>query len=219
MPSATDAVSTRGPVTDTTPERHDARFAPRDVEPGRARWGLAAAWAAFTIGLLYAAVSVYWGLGGTGLLDTVGGSLAKLGSRHDAGVIAAVWGAAVLKLIAAALPVLAVRHRGRSRRDRNLWALTWIAAGVLILYGLAFTVAGLLVQTGAIHASSTADHRALAWHAYLWDPWFLIWGLLIAAALLLSGRARSLEQSRRSVRPPKQLPPHPPSRGHGQPPG
>jgi Protein of unknown function (DUF3995) len=198
MPSATEAVSSRGAVTETTSQRRDARFAPRVVvEPDRARWGLAAVWAAFTVGLLYAAVSVYWGLGGMWLLDTVGGSLAKLGRRRDAGVITAVWGAAVLKLIAAALPALAVRYRGRSRRDRNLWALTWIVAGVLIVYGLVFTVAGLLVQTGVIHASSTADHRALAWHAYLWDPWFLIWGLLIAAALLLSGRTRSLGESRR----------------------
>jgi hypothetical protein len=150
-----------------------------------------AAWGAFTIGLLYAAVSVYWGLGGTWLLDTVGGSLAKLGRDRSAGVIAAVWAAAVAKLIAAVLPVLAVRHRGRSRRDRTLWALTWIAACVLIVYGLVLTVVGLMVQTGVIHASSTADHRALAWHAYLWDPWFLIWGLTIAAALLLSGRAQA----------------------------
>jgi len=31
-----------------------------------------------------------------------------------------------------------------------------------------------------------ADHRALAWHAYLWDPWFLVWGVLVTAALLRS---------------------------------
>ena len=24
------------------------------------------------------------------------------------------------------------------------------------------------------------------WHAYPWDPWFLLWGLLIATALLRS---------------------------------
>ena len=28
-----------------------------------------------------------------------------------------------------------------------------------------------------------ADRRALTWHAYLWDPWFLLWGLLVLAAL------------------------------------
>ena len=175
-------------MTETTSGRHDERCAPGAVEPDIARWGLAVAWAACAVGLLYAAISVYWVLGGTWLLDTVGGSLAKLGRAHSAGVIAAVWGAAALKLIAAVLPLLAVHHRGSSRRDHGLWVLAWIAAGVLIVYGLVFTAAGLLVQTDVIHASSTADHRALAWHAYLWDPWFLIWGLLIAAALLLSGR-------------------------------
>jgi hypothetical protein len=164
---------------------------------GRARTGLTAAWAACTVGLLYAAVSVYWGLGGTWLLDTVGGSLAKPGRAHEAGLMAAVWGAAALKLIAAVLPLLAVRHPGSSSRDRKLWVLAWIAAGVLSLYGLVLTATGLLVQTGVIHASSNADHRALAWHAYLWDPWFLVWGLLIAAALLLSGRARGARHSPR----------------------
>jgi hypothetical protein len=155
------------------------------------------AWTACAVGLLYAAVSVYWGLGGTWLLDAVGGSLAKLGRDHSAAVIAAVWAAATLKLIAAALPVLAVLHRGRSRRGRGLWALSWVAAGVLIVYGSVLTSVGLLVQSGVITASSTADHRALAWHAYLWDPWFLIWGLLIGAALLLSRRAPSPGESQR----------------------
>jgi hypothetical protein len=181
-------------VTGTTSDRGQA--AGKSGGSGRARAGLTAAWAACTLGLLYTAVSVYWGLGGTWLLDTVGGSLAKHGA-HSAGLLIAVWGAAVLKLIAAMLPLLAIRHRGSSPRDRRLWVLAWIAAGVLIFYGLVLTGTGLLVQSGVIHASSNADHRALAWHAYLWDPWFLIWGLLIASALRLSGRARDPQHSRR----------------------
>ena len=40
-------------------------------------------------------------------------------------------------------------------------------------------------KAGAITADPSADYRALAWHAYLWDPWFLIWGLL---TLLLVSR-------------------------------
>jgi hypothetical protein len=51
------------------------------------------------------------------------------------------------------------------------------------IYGLVLTLVGMLVEAGAIHLSAGADHRALAWHAYLWDPWFLIWGLLVAGAL------------------------------------
>jgi hypothetical protein len=55
---------------------------------------------------------------------------------------------------------------------------------VLILYGLVLTAVGLVVQAGVVHPSRNADWRALDWHAYLWDPWFLVWGLLIAGALL-----------------------------------
>jgi hypothetical protein len=54
--------------------------------------------------------------------------------------------------------------------------LAWIEAGILTIYGLVLTTAGLFVQAGIVSAASKADHRALAWHAYLWDPWFLAWG-------------------------------------------
>lgn len=141
-------------------------------------------WAALIVGLLYAAVSVYWGLGGAWLLDTIGGSLERQGRAGDAGVMLAVWAAVVAKTTAAVLPVIALRGRSKPTRARAARALAWAAAAILTVYGLVLTAAGLLVQGGIIQASATADHRALAWHAYLWDPWFLIWGLLIVAALL-----------------------------------
>jgi hypothetical protein len=162
----------------------------------RADPGLGLAWAACVVGVLYAAVSVYWGLGGTWLVDTVGGSLAKAGRAHSAGVILAVWAAAVLKLIAAVLPVLALGAIVGFARRHQAWILAWIAAAILILYGLVLTVVGLLVQTGVIHSSRHADHKALAWHAYLWDPWFLVWGLLIAAALVRGRRGETPAFSR-----------------------
>jgi len=43
--------------------------------------------------------------------------------------------------------------------------MTWIEAAVLTTYGFGLTAVGLLVQAYVIHASATADHRALAWHA------------------------------------------------------
>ncbi|HEX4091833.1 MAG TPA: DUF3995 domain-containing protein [Trebonia sp.] len=150
--------------------------------------GLGAAWAAFAVGVLYAAISVYWGAGGTWLLDTVGSSLAKPGHNASALVVLAVWLAVALKVIAAVLPLLAVgAYTSVSARwPRPIRLLTWIEAAILIIYGLVLTTVGLLVQAGVIGTSANADHRALEWHAYLWDPWFLVWGLLVAAALLRS---------------------------------
>ncbi len=62
--------------------------------------------------------------------------------------------------------------------------LAWVEAAVLTGYGLVMTAGGLLVVAGAVSVSAAADHRAQAWHAYVWDPWFLICGLLVGGALL-----------------------------------
>ena len=151
--------------------------------------GAGAAWAAFAVGLLYAAVSLYWGLGGSWLLDTVGASLTQAGRSASALVVIAVWCAVGLKLIASVLPLSAagaVAPGSLLRWRRRIRALTWIEAAILTIYGLIWTAAGLLVQAGVIATSASADHRALAWHAYLWDPWFLVWGVLVTAALLRS---------------------------------
>lgn len=149
---------------------------------------LAVAWAAMILGLLYAAVSVYWGLGGTALLDTVGGSLERGGRAGDPAVFLVLWAAVVLKIVAAFLPLLVIYRLGSPKWRRLVVVLTWIEAAILVLYGLVLTTVGLMVQFGVIAASATADHRALAWHAYFWDPWFLVWGLTVAAVLLRTRR-------------------------------
>jgi hypothetical protein len=50
------------------------------------------------------------------------------------------------------------------------------AAVVLVLYGGVLTLIGLLLQAEIVHASAHANHKSLRWHAFLWDPWFLVWG-------------------------------------------
>jgi hypothetical protein len=160
--------------------------------------GLRAAQAAFAVGLLYAAISVYWGAGGTWLLDTVGSGLGK-GHGGSALVVFAVWLAVGLKVIAAVLPLLAVTadtSTGSLTRARLIRMLTWIEAVILTGYGLVLTAVGLLGQAGVVAASAGADHRALEWHAYLWDPWFLVWGVLVTAALLRSRRLITGTRSR-----------------------
>jgi ABC-type uncharacterized transport system YnjBCD permease subunit len=155
--------------------------------------GLTAGWAACAVGLAYVAISVYWGVGGTWLLATVGASLVK--GNAGAGIEFAVWAAVVLKAIAAFLPLLALGAlfpalAGHPRWKRWLRRLTWIEAVILTAYGLVLTAADLLAQSGVIAPSASTDHRALRWHAYLWDPWFLIWGLLVTIALVQTRRRR-----------------------------
>ncbi len=153
------------------------------------RRGTLAAVGALVIGLAYAAISAYWALGGTWLLDTVGIALSKPGQSGRTAALLTGWAAAVVKAIAAVLPLLAVggwtlvADQGWLRPVR---VLAWIEAVILTGYGLVLTVTGLLVQAGIVAAAADADHRALRWHAYLWDPWFLVWGILVVIALLRS---------------------------------
>ena len=154
--------------------------------------GLRLAQAACAVGLAYSAVSVYWAAGGAWLLSTVGDALGQQGRAGDLGIIVAVWAAAVLKFIGAILPMAAVGVTPwRGARRRQMRVLAWTEAGILTIYGLVMAGAGWLAQSGVIASAASADHRALAWHAYLWDPWFLLWGVLVTAALVRSRQPRA----------------------------
>ncbi len=80
--------------------------------------------AAFSVGVVYAAVSAYWGLGGTGLLDTIGGTLEREGRAGNAGLLAVLWVTVMLKLVAAILGLVAVlgHRRVRPSHRRAAWA-------------------------------------------------------------------------------------------------
>ena len=43
-----------------------------------------------------------------------------------------------------------------------------------------------LVEAGVLEAAPDTDRRALAWHAFLWDTWFLLWGVAFCTSLWMS---------------------------------
>jgi Protein of unknown function (DUF3995) len=137
------------------------------------------------LGVLYAAVSIYWACGGTTLLKSVGGVFQRAGEHGSVGLAVVVWFTAGLKLLAAMLGVVAVSGRPALAipRQRQVRALAWVAALLLSVYGGVFSISGWLLQLGVISPGAHADHEALRWHAYVWDPWFLVWGLLLAVGL------------------------------------
>ena len=73
----------------------------------------------------YAAVSADWGLGGTWLLDTVGGSLEEQGRAGDPGVMLAVWAAVVVKMIAAVAGSGCARHRAGPLDESDQYAVRY----------------------------------------------------------------------------------------------
>jgi hypothetical protein len=184
------------------------------------RRGMLPALAGLAVGLAYAAIIVYWAAGGRWLLNTVGISLSQPAQARHLAALLAVWGAAAVKAVAAVLPLLAIGVWPRTANGgvrRLARVLTWIEAAILVGYGLVLTASGLLVQVGVIKAAAHADRLAMKWHAYLWDPWFLIWGIFVFLALW---RSRPASQDHLPGRHPGQSrdpgPYRPASRGRAQ---
>jgi len=133
-------------------------------------WARAAALLAFAS----AAVSAFWLLGGTALLDTVGGQLETWGRERSGAAVAALAVVVALKLVAGWL-ALSLDRPWRIR-------LAWIGGVLLALYGGVLVTAGALVLVGVIDASAETDLHALRWHVFLWDLWFVVWGVALALA-------------------------------------
>lgn len=146
---------------------------------------IATAYGALALGLLNAAQSAYWALGGTAGLDSVGGPIEEMVRARAPLTLAFIWVVVAVKLAAAVLGIATVRVRSGWWR-RPLLAMTWAAALVLTLYGGVLVVAGVLVVTRVIAASPDADWAGLYGHLYLWDPRFLLWGLLLLATVTMS---------------------------------
>jgi hypothetical protein len=149
---------------------------------GWAAAGTVAAYAAAILAFGYALVSLYWAFGGEGLVSTVGGYVQSFARQGGAGPVLVAAAATLAKLVGVLLALALVRPWGRVISRRWLLAVAVAASAVLVLYGGANVVGGILVLSGAIHPSGAVDRNALRWHAELWDLWFLVWGLSLAVA-------------------------------------
>ncbi len=150
-----------------------------------------AAYAAAVLAFAYAAVSVYWGLGGRLLLDTVGGSIEDTARRGGPAPAVLGLGAAVLKAGGGLVALALVRPWGRAVPRGWLLGCSAVASAVLVLYGGLLVVVGALVLSGGIHPAGAVDRTALRWHVMVWDLWFLVWGVLLTLATAGVWRARA----------------------------
>ena len=145
---------------------------------------LLAAYGAAGLALLYALVSAYWTLGGTALLSTVGGPVEELARRGGPAAVALGAAVTMAKVGGAVLSLALVQPWGQRLPRRLLESTALVGGAVLTLYG------GLLVLVGGaallgLLGSPPADPTALRWHVLVWDLWFLLWGVLLAAAVRL----------------------------------
>jgi hypothetical protein len=158
-----------------------------------------AAYAATVFATGFAAVSLYWALGGTAGLSTLGGSLEHTARSRSALAVLGAWSAVGAKAAGAALALSLVRPwGGRIPQRWRLRASTGVSA-VLIAYGGIQMAGEALVELGVLRPSGNVNWTALRWHLALWDPWFLLWGLSLAYATWTIARRAQQSPTRRTA--------------------
>lgn len=131
--------------------------------------------------MVHAAFSAYWALGGRWLLDTVGAWAVNLVDRAPLLSSVVLGLVAIVKFAGAAVPLLVEYQR---LPGRHLWrVLEAIGSGVLIVYGGLNVAVAWAVLGGIIVSADGYNRAAELGHAALWDPLFLLWGVLLAAGL------------------------------------
>jgi hypothetical protein len=101
---------------------------------------------------------------------------------HDPVFIAAMWGIGVLKVLGGLLALALVRPWGRAVPRRVLLTAAWGGGILMALYGGASWVQEGLMVTGVIAIPPGLGHAAAVWHVLLWDPWWLLGGILFITA-------------------------------------
>ena len=157
----------------------------RRVTPQRGvRLSRSLVWVAAGAGSLHAAASLYWALGGQWLLPTVGQWAVDAAAGSPVAAGAGLGLVALVKLLAATVPVAAAY--GRAPRPRLWRAVSWAGGLLLVVYGGVNAVVSNAVLLGVIRPEGGYDAEAMRGHAHLWDPLFLLWGGALVLSLALS---------------------------------
>lgn len=151
-----------------------------------------AAYAACGWAFLFAALSFFWAAGGrTGLHPL----------EQEATSGAFVWmvvniGAGILKVIAGLLPLALVRWWKQGRYSKLLLGATWLLGVGLCLYGGLGLISDVLHVTGII--SDPVNRKWFFLYLVLWDPWWVLGGVLYVATAWFVHRDAKFGATRRT---------------------
>lgn len=147
------------------------------------------AYAAAVWAFLFALMSFYWALGGTAGVETLGSAFSDPAVIGDPLFVAFVWITGFLKLLSGVLALALVQAWGRRIPRRFLLFAVWGIGIVLAVYGAALLVQHALMVTGVSDIPSAIGSMAAArWHLFVWDPYWLLGGILFLVAAWLSSR-------------------------------
>lgn len=133
-------------------------------------------------GTAHGLFSLYWATGGNWLVGTLGRQLVD----EFAGRRWLLFPVAAVKIAFAALPLVLAKMAWPGGRPWRI--VCWAGVAVLVVWGGVNTLTGNLVLAGVVVPGGGYDRDAMVGHAWLWDPLFLVWGIALAVALLLTRR-------------------------------
>jgi hypothetical protein len=145
---------------------------------------VAVAYAAAAWAFLFAVPSFVWATGVKAGSKTIAADIEEAGIADP--LLLVVTG--VLKVLAGLVALALVRPWGRVVPRRLLLVAAWGAAAIFCLYAAVNFVDHGLMESGARSIPDALGADALRWHLLLWDPWWLLGGILFAAAAWQFGR-------------------------------
>lgn len=129
---------------------------------------------------VFAALSFYWALGGTFLSNTQSPQILAL--TAEPWFLAVVWLTGFLKDLAGLLALSLVQRWGETFPVWLRRAAVWGVGLLLTFYSGANLGARGLMALGILETPASMRSAAATWHLILWDPWFLLGGVLFLAA-------------------------------------
>jgi Protein of unknown function (DUF3995) len=158
---------------------------PAPASPRRAPGRHVAAYAACAWAFVFAVPSLAWAAGVDLGTETIAEDVNEAGIADP--VLLAVTGA--LKVLAGLVALALARPWGRRIPRRLLLVAAWGAAAVFLAYAVLNLVDHGLMEAGARAIPEELGADAVRWHLLLWDPWWLLGGILFAVAAWQFSRA------------------------------
>jgi hypothetical protein len=133
---------------------------------------------AFAWCMIFAAISVYWLLGGTVGRATLAKAIQEQAAAGDRDFIVTTWVTVALKVAGGLMALATVRPWG-GRVPRRLLLTLLTGAGVLLtLYGVAGFIEKALMLSGVIGLPAAMGEGPARWYLVLWEPWWILGGVL-----------------------------------------
>jgi hypothetical protein len=167
-----------GEVSDDKPTKTTSRTA----SGVRSRPTSLVAYAASAWAFAFAAMSLYWAAGGTFGVGTQADSIRELAVTRPAWFVATLWVTGVMKATAGLIALALVRPWGRAIPPRMVVVAAWGTGVLLALYGGANLAVRAMMGLGVLSTPESMRSAAARWHLLVWDPWWLLGGILFCAA-------------------------------------